>query len=434
MRTSASDIRRLAFAVLVMIAIAMTSCAADRPAEISQIVVPTWRERSPYQIESDGVSLAWHALVISKDTYVVYSLASQNASVGDTPLVPIHAYLRYKPDFVVPLIEATNVDHWDDVSIGVLRFPGPPENAAIVQLELAGVRAKDVVLDGRWDMEMIYDTAPESDAYTLMPLWTPSGPVTQNPFDIVTSLVYPQFNAEFDNSNAVGEAIAGETPKPLPTSTPPIIATGNDLLQTLIVQGINPATQDRRSAKIEIGHDGTVSVDTAFAVNSPALAGPPGDQSIGESPPDLADDAPSEELTIDEAVSRSPVAIWQRTGLDSDVHLEKIVMHTLAQSDDAVVLTYSDGISLGQYIVAPGVNMSDQMAISDAVDIQMFDMNGVTVSGIGAGFTKSVITGEQIPYKGTVWWESKGIFHSITGDATFEALAAIAKDMRPIGE
>ena len=109
-------------------------------------------------------------------------------------------------------------------------------------------------------------------------------------------------------------------------------------------------------------------------------------------------------------------------------------MHTLAQSDDAVVLTYSDGISLGQYIVAPGVNMSDQMAISDAVDIQMFDMNGVTVSGIGAGFTKSVITGEQIPYKGTVWWESKGIFHSITGDATFEALAAIAKDMRPIGE
>lgn len=432
MRTPSSDIRGSLLALLSVAALALTSCVAGRPAEVSQVLVPTWSERLPYHTSSNGVSLAWHALVMAEDAmYVVYSLASPETNAGGAPLTPVQAHLRYKPDVVVPLIEATNAGLWDDVSLGVLRFPGPPEDAENVQLEIENLRdANGALLEGRWELEMIYDTAPESDAYTLMPLWTPTGPTTQGSFDLATTVVYPEVDAEFSDSPTDGPANDGGVPGPLPTSTPPTVAADANWLQTLIVQGVNPATQDRRAVRIEIGRDGTVSVDPT---DVPAVVAPPDDSSAGEPLPDLAADAPWDQLTIDEAVARSPAAIWQRTDLGSGVHLEKVVVHTFAQPDDAVVLTYSDGISVGQVIVGPGVDMAGQMTTSDAVAVQTFDMNGATVSGIGAGFTQSPVTGEPVPYQGTLWWESDGLFHSITGDATFETLTAIAQGMRPTG-
>lgn len=404
-------------AVVTMVAGFSISCATHTPSP-STISIPTWSERLPHQTVNDGISLAWHTVVLSEhDTYVVYSLAADDRKSGEIVLKPSQASLRFTADAASTMTDSIPIGVWNGVSLGMLRFPGRPANASMLQLEVDKLRLGDEELAGNWTLPLLTNSRPGSDSLTRTGAWPASGTVTQGSMRIMATAgrLAPDSAANID---AISDVVPPATPVPVDVAP--------DLMTVFSLLGVDSNTQQSFAATLEIDTAGSASVKT-WRPSQPVTLDP--------EPAPLVDPdkgTPTEHVTLAEAVARSSSPVLIRSKLPAGVTLEQVTINTVSQPDDMIAFDYSDGIQVVQYVVPPGTNMADHLAVSDSiVTVQTFDLNGVTASGFGSGSSKSPFTGEDVPFQGGVWWESEGVYHSIAGDATFEALVDIARGLRP---
>lgn len=410
----------LTMAIVSMVAGCSISCATHAPSP-STISIPTWSERLPHQTVSNGISVAWHALVLSEqDTYVVYSLAADDLKNGEFVLEPSQASLRFGADAASAMTDSIPIGVWNGVSLGMLRFPGRTANASILQLEVDKLRVGDEELSGNWTLPMLTNSRPGNDSLTRTGAWPANGTVTQGSIDIVATA-----GRLAPDSAAAIDAMSGAAPP----ATPVPVDVAPDLLTVFSLMGVDSNTQQSFAATVEIDTAGSASVKT-WSPSQPVTLDP-------EQAPLAAPDegTPPEHVTLTDAVARSSSPVLIRSRLPAGVTLDQVTINTFSQPDDMIALDYSDGIQVVQFVMPPGTNMADFLAVSDSiVTVQRFDLNGVTASGFGSGSSKSPLTGEDIPFQGGVWWESDGVYHSIAGDATFEALVDIARGLRPAGQ
>lgn len=404
-------------AIVSMVAGFSISCATHAPSP-STISIPTWSERLPHQTVSDGVSLAWHALVLSEhDTFVVYSLTKDDPKDDETVLKPSQANLRFTADAAAAMIDSTPIGVWNGVSLGMLRFPGRTANASMLQLEVDKLRMGDEEMSGDWTLPMLTNSRPGNDSLTRTGAWPASGTVTQGSMRIMATA------GRLAPDSAVNTAARSDA---LPPATPVPVDVAPDLMTVFSLLGVDSNTQQSFAATVEIDTAGSASIKR-WSPSQPVTLNP--------EPASLADPdggTPSEQVTLAEAVVRSSSPVLTRSDLPAGVTLDQVTFNTVYQPDDMVALDYSDGIQIVQVVVPPGTNMADHLAVSDSiVTVQTFDLYGVTASGFGSGSSRSPFTGEDLPFQGGVWWESEGVYHSIAGDATFEALVAIARGLRP---
>ncbi len=422
MRTTKPTLRTWlsTMAIVAVVAGFSISCSTNAPSP-STISIPTWSERLPHQTVSDGVSLAWHALVLSEhDTFVVYSLAVDDPKSGEVALMPSQASLRFTADAASAMIDSTPIGVWNGVSLGMLRFPGRPANASMLQLEMDKLRMGDEELSGNWTLPMLTNSKPGNDSLTRTGAWPANGAVTQGSVDIMATAGRLSADSA-PNADAMTDAIPPATPVPADAAS--------DLMTVFSLLGVDNNTQKSFAATVEINTAGSASVET-WSPSQPVTLEP-------ELAPlaDLEEGTPSEHITLAEAVVRSSSPLLIRPKLPAGVALDQVTITTVSQPDDMIALDYSDSIQVVQYVIPPGANMADHLAVNESiVTVQTFDLNGVTASGFGSGSSKSPFTGEDVPFLGGVWWESQDVYHSITGDATFATLVEIARGLRPVDE
>lgn len=421
MRTSTKPTLRTWLSTIAIVAVVAgfcISCTTNTPSP-STISIPTWSERLPHQTVSDGVSLAWHALVLSEhDTFVVYSLMANDLKSGEFVLKPSQANLRFAADTAPAMTDSIQIGVWNGVSVGMLRFPGRTANASMLQLEMDKLRLGDEELSGNWVLPMLTNSQPGNDSLTRTGAWPASGTVTQGSIGIMATAgrLAPDSAANTDvRSDAV------------PPATPVPVEAASDLMTVFSLLGVDSNTHKSFAATVEIDTAGSASVKT-WSPSQPVTLDPePAPLAV------LDEGTPSEYVTLAEAVARSSSLVLIRPKLPAGVTLDQVTINNVSQPDDMIALDYSDGIQVVQYVIPPGTNMADHLAVSESiVTVQTFDLNGVTASGFGSGSSRSPFTGEDVPFLGGIWWESEGVYHSITGDATFETLVDIARGLRPV--
>lgn len=471
-------VSRAAMLALLATTALLAACSPAPPQVAAHLVEPLnvpWRRSGEQQIIVSDVSLTWLAISMTdRYTVVVYALGPAAAGAPAAPLRPRQVSLRVKEQTALEALAVVPATDWGGVSVGVMRFPPLPMDAAFLQVEVAELRAGQQVIVGPWQLQALVNDHPGQDHLSTRYTFTAPANSYLNVGNVRISYNGPDLYlgdrvAEWQAANAAARAIREAvrpapfdsppgTPQPTPTvtptpppptpaprpyyqdttpltPTPAFAAPPAGVAETMTFRLEDLASGQAHFVYLEIAEDGSVrsglfgslalvaqpAESTAMPAGSGCRTGPPPlppGHTFGR---DIF-------VSLEEARAKLPFPLQVPAQPPAGGKLVSVELD--AETPSAVALHYDNGIEIVQWY-APEPGDVTRLTLPLPETSRFTDVNGLPAVGHDPGSQYLLMGDCYMHYRGAIAWYSKLAFNHVYGELSLEELRRIAQTLVP---